>query len=94
MNRKPKRRRAIESQLRARHILADNVKGHMQRRFRQHTFISDQAKALAKLAGVGDSTVMRILRRDRSTTLDTIERIARALKVSPHSLLIASSARR
>lgn len=64
-------------------VLAHNV----QHLLSTHATLNTQMK-LAQKAGVGQSTISRILKGDAQTTLKTLDAIAGVFKVSPSALLL------
>ena len=70
--------KALPSSLRA--IVAENVRRH-------RTSLSLSQEALAAEAGLHRTYIGSIERAERNLSLDNIERLARALRVSPSSLL-------
>lgn len=66
--------------MRLREIFAQNL-----RRLRTERALSQEA--LADLAGIDRTYVSALERRKYSASLDTIERLAKVLKVDPHELL-------
>jgi len=70
------------------HRAADSIRATLaanMRRMRQERQLSQEA--LAELAGIHRNYLGGIERRERNVGLDNIERIARALGVSPSQLL-------
>lgn len=72
----------------ARKTFADNAKRLMEARYQ---LSSNKPKALANEAGISLSSVQRAISGDTAPTLDTVEAIANALRVSPSSLLVLDS---
>lgn len=70
-----------------RYVLAANVASRMVVVFHDQPHKTAREKALAKSAGVGISTVGRILNAETGASLDNIEHIARALGCSVLDLL-------
>lgn len=68
-----------------REVLARNTRTLMEARLAAH---GDKVKELAAIAGVSRSTVQRIVNAQFATNVDTIQAIARALKVPAHLLLV------
>lgn len=72
--------------LRLRKTIGDNVRGLAAVRFRREGNIPQH---LASLMGTSRSTVERIMAGDGiGTTIDTLDRVAAALRVQPYQLLI------
>jgi transcriptional regulator with XRE-family HTH domain len=66
-----------------RKVLADNIRRAME----NSSDVKRQEDLEAK-AGIGQSTVSRILRAEAATNIDAVEKIARALKVQPWELMV------
>jgi transcriptional regulator with XRE-family HTH domain len=67
-----------------RQVLAGNVSAAMARAFPSE---GDKVKVLAKKSGASRSTVQRVVNGEYGATIDTIEALAKALRVPVHQLL-------
>ena len=66
-------------------VLSDNLSALMEREFQG---MDNRPLALAKRADISLSSVQRALSGETGATIDTIERLALALNVSPYQLLL------
>lgn len=73
-----------------RRIVAENVKLGMDMRY-PGLKPSDQWEKLAVKAGTSSSTIERIVKQQTGASIDTLEDIARALKVPAPALFVASA---
>jgi hypothetical protein len=72
-------------------IVADNLREHMERFFRNKPRITNRALWLAKKAELGIGTVQRTLSCSSGASIDTLEAIAKVLGVQPYKLLMPSA---
>lgn len=70
-----------------------NLRKHVAARLRtlmdQRPALDTQTK-VAKAAGVGQSTIQRILTQDQAATVDVLEKLAHAFRIHPADLLMDS----
>jgi transcriptional regulator with XRE-family HTH domain len=89
MNKKEKKPKTPKSAGFIRTLVADNVIKLMDREWHgvERTKTGRQ-KALAKLAKTSPSTVQRVCNAETAGTLETLEQIAKALKVAVYQLML------
>ncbi len=82
MNGKPKQPKFVAA--RSRKILGENIQRRMSQQYADET---DRFTALAEESGVRRSTIQRVINGEVGATIDTITRLAHALKCDVHELL-------
>lgn len=73
-------------------VVADNLRQYMERFFKDKPAITNRPLWLAEQAELGIGTVQRTLSGETGASIDTLEALARILRIQPYKFLMPSRA--